>query len=267
MPSPFCEWWWRWNSPYINHFLQADTIIPDQTNPQNWNRYSYVNNNPLRYTDPTGHRACGDGEGVDCTGKKQDPNKNPHPSKPPKPKKDNKGSDNKGCNQLGMSTGVCNTTIGVLNTITIGADILGAGISFIEWGFVGPPMIGGALVGLSLWLVQPETIAAWPEAVGAFLSYDAGVASMFAPVENNLGFLSLGTTAAVDWLEGYTYRADNGDVHVGTTTAKTIGTAAAGIIPEANIDLAASLKQLTIDFDSGPKDSINVNQWLRNIFP
>ena len=54
-PSLFYEYWGRWNSPYINHFLSPDTIIPDQTNPQSWNRYSYVNNNPVRYTDPTGH--------------------------------------------------------------------------------------------------------------------------------------------------------------------------------------------------------------------
>ena len=29
--------------------------MPEPYNPQNLNRYSYVNNNPLRYTDPTGH--------------------------------------------------------------------------------------------------------------------------------------------------------------------------------------------------------------------
>jgi RHS repeat-associated protein len=34
----------RFYSPYMNHFLSADTIIPDQTNPQDWNRYSYANN-------------------------------------------------------------------------------------------------------------------------------------------------------------------------------------------------------------------------------
>jgi hypothetical protein len=47
-----------------------------------------VNNNPLRYTDPTGHYACGDGEEHDCSGHKQDPIKNPHPPKPPKPPKE-----------------------------------------------------------------------------------------------------------------------------------------------------------------------------------
>ncbi len=35
--------------------MSADTIVPDPTNPQSFNRYSYVYNNPVRYTDSTGH--------------------------------------------------------------------------------------------------------------------------------------------------------------------------------------------------------------------
>jgi hypothetical protein len=38
--------------------LSADTIVPSYTNPQNLNRFSYTVNNPLRYTDPTGHFTC-----------------------------------------------------------------------------------------------------------------------------------------------------------------------------------------------------------------
>ena len=45
----------RWYDPKLGGFLSADTIIPDPTAPQNYNRYSYVLNNPLKYTDPTGH--------------------------------------------------------------------------------------------------------------------------------------------------------------------------------------------------------------------
>jgi len=36
-------------------FIQPDTIVPQPDNPQALNRYSYVLNNPLRHTDPTGH--------------------------------------------------------------------------------------------------------------------------------------------------------------------------------------------------------------------
>ena len=42
--------------------LSPDTIVPDPKNPQSLNRYSYVLNNPLNYTDPTGHSECGVGQ-------------------------------------------------------------------------------------------------------------------------------------------------------------------------------------------------------------
>jgi RHS repeat-associated protein len=41
--------------PTIGRFLSADDVIPDQYGPQTLNRYSYVNNNPLSFTDPSGH--------------------------------------------------------------------------------------------------------------------------------------------------------------------------------------------------------------------
>jgi hypothetical protein len=39
----------------VPRFTQPDTIIPDAASPQAFNRYSYVNNNPTTYSDPTGH--------------------------------------------------------------------------------------------------------------------------------------------------------------------------------------------------------------------
>ncbi|HIP20807.1 MAG TPA: hypothetical protein EYG70_06760, partial [Sulfurimonas sp.] len=39
----------------IGRFLSADTIIQDPHDSQSYNRYSYVRNNPLKYTDPTGN--------------------------------------------------------------------------------------------------------------------------------------------------------------------------------------------------------------------
>ncbi len=46
--------------------MTADTIVPDPGNAQSFNRYSYVLNSPIRYTDPTGHAAEGDCVGADC---------------------------------------------------------------------------------------------------------------------------------------------------------------------------------------------------------
>ncbi|MCP4128207.1 MAG: RHS repeat-associated core domain-containing protein, partial [Gammaproteobacteria bacterium] len=44
----------RWYDPSLGRFLQPDTIVPEPGDPQNFNRYSYVGNNPIRYSDPTG---------------------------------------------------------------------------------------------------------------------------------------------------------------------------------------------------------------------
>ncbi len=48
----------RMYSPLVGRFLSADTIVPNPKNPQSLNRFAYVQNNPLKYTDPTGHLLC-----------------------------------------------------------------------------------------------------------------------------------------------------------------------------------------------------------------
>ena len=45
----------RQYNPHTRRFMQPDTIIPNPYNPQSLNRYSYAYNNPMAYTDPTGH--------------------------------------------------------------------------------------------------------------------------------------------------------------------------------------------------------------------
>ncbi len=45
----------RFYDPYLNRFLAADTLVPDPTNPQSLNRYSYAYNHLLRHVDPTRH--------------------------------------------------------------------------------------------------------------------------------------------------------------------------------------------------------------------
>jgi len=41
--------------PFVARFLSPDPIIQDTENSQNYNGYSYCNNNPLKYTDPSGY--------------------------------------------------------------------------------------------------------------------------------------------------------------------------------------------------------------------
>jgi GH24 family phage-related lysozyme (muramidase) len=48
----------RWYDPELGRFISPDTIIPNAANPQSWNRYAYVLNSPIRYNDPSGHKAC-----------------------------------------------------------------------------------------------------------------------------------------------------------------------------------------------------------------
>ena len=45
----------RWYEPQIARRLSADTIAPNYANPQNLNRYAYVQSSPLNYVDPSGH--------------------------------------------------------------------------------------------------------------------------------------------------------------------------------------------------------------------
>lgn len=45
----------RQYEPALGRFTSPDTIVPDPRDPQSLNRYSYAQNNPLRYIDPSGH--------------------------------------------------------------------------------------------------------------------------------------------------------------------------------------------------------------------
>jgi RHS repeat-associated protein len=50
----------RYYHPQLGRFVSPDSIVPNPANPQSYNRYSYVRNSPLNFTDPTGHKECVD---------------------------------------------------------------------------------------------------------------------------------------------------------------------------------------------------------------
>jgi len=45
----------RYYDAALGRFISADTIVPDPKRPEGLNRYAYVFNNPLRFSDPSGH--------------------------------------------------------------------------------------------------------------------------------------------------------------------------------------------------------------------
>ena len=58
----------RWYSPSAGRFTTSDTYMGNMTNPQTLNLYAYTGNNPVNYTDPTGHKFYGPGGGGSDTG-------------------------------------------------------------------------------------------------------------------------------------------------------------------------------------------------------
>jgi len=74
----------RWYDPSLGRFAQADAIVPGGV--QGYDRYAYVNNDPVRYTDPSGNRPCNgdfcqeDAGGISGKGvpPPQSPNSSPH---------------------------------------------------------------------------------------------------------------------------------------------------------------------------------------------
>lgn len=53
----------RWLDPKLGRFIEADSMIPKASQgTQAWDRYAFVNNNPVRYSDPSGHDVLNPGK-------------------------------------------------------------------------------------------------------------------------------------------------------------------------------------------------------------
>jgi RHS repeat-associated protein len=63
--------------PLVGRFLSGDPIIQDPLNGQNYNRYSYVLNNPTNLIDPTGFEEISSSAGGNNNGTPREPNASP----------------------------------------------------------------------------------------------------------------------------------------------------------------------------------------------
>ena len=190
-----------------------------------------MNNNPLRYADPSGHKVDDGDDGG-----------------PPRPEP----HENKGCNDVGFSPEQCQGWLDKLTVAAVELDSLGLAISTIEV-FLAD--------GLYAALILTQQYELLPVAFQA----DMMIAGLAGPVENSAGLLSLGATSVADYLSGYTY-VENSQLYVGQDTLVSLGTTAVGLIPEANIDYAASYSQMQYDtdrvFNNMPNSSVNVMPYL-----
>jgi RHS repeat-associated protein len=128
----------RFYDPALGRFTSADTVVPDGV--QGYDRYAYVNNDPINATDPTGHRNCEE-DGYNC-------------GSDPTPPAHNKGDDPighcvqnlsscymQGWTNAGSAWSICTSQAGF-------GDRLGACSYDVIWVEMhGVVLVGGAYVG------------------------------------------------------------------------------------------------------------------------
>jgi RHS repeat-associated protein len=52
----------RWYDSQLGRFNSADTLVPNAGDPQAWDRYAAMNNNPVNFVDPSGRKPCIDND-------------------------------------------------------------------------------------------------------------------------------------------------------------------------------------------------------------
>ncbi len=227
-------------SPYINRFLSADTIVLGYANPQSLNRYSYVVNDPMRYTDPTGHMQASD-DYEDSDGKC--------------------GSNDKGCNDLvkrikdkqDKDKGTGPITNAILNLpgsadFYSGAAIGLDGVAWLTDSFATGVVIYGGVFGAGLGI--PGTAVGGPAVPTVTGLAGAIIAELYVQpilnVGNAIASLSTAATVIADTKTGNT-RIENGIFSSNVKNSFTL-TSVGWANKEAGLSLAIQSLALINDF-------------------
>jgi len=213
----------RWMDPSLGRFTQPDTIVPTSTQgTQAWDRYAYTSNNPLRYTDPTGHRNCEE-DGYNCEG--------------------DKGTETDGNNDSG-SVPACRLEFSEAQCQAISSAI-GIGVLVSDSTALSLSAVGVILETVGFLTGGPEGFVA---AIGAYQPYNSA--------ENTLAWASVGASAVNDFLvtgESYgTLDANwrgipSAEFVLGSDTTIGFASAVAGLSPEGFTD--AGINSLVVAYD------------------
>ncbi len=201
----------RYYHPGVGRFISADTIVPEPGNPQDLNRYAYVRNNPLKYTDPSGHiLGLGDGGrrkrepppplSRERGGRRQEP-------PPPLPREPGRSVPDS-WKQVEKILGIAATCDIVAAAASINGLIL-EGAGFIA-GVIGEPSPGG----------------------GEAVSFGSAVLAYYTvinPIENRISSWGAMFAAAGDYFGGRTYfDRKNSELVIGQDTIVSYGVLALG---------------------------------------
>jgi RHS repeat-associated protein len=226
----------RWYDPSLSRFAEADSVVPVQTQGvQALDRFTYTNNNPLRYTDPTGHRVddgyVGNHGSLNCTKYSQYcNNKKPKSADelakmrvPKKSKSDSIGNI--------LSVGATALDLLALGVSTTGTILEGVGFALGE-SFTPLPGVDGAV-----------------GAAGAAMFYNL----YLNPIENSASAWSFGLVAAADIVTQQTHfqttqsplsGASSTELVLGPDTTFSLASIGVGntvITPEAGTDTLANI--------------------------
>jgi hypothetical protein len=194
----------------------------------------YVRANPVRYTDPTGHFACGDGiDDPRC--EQYDPPTIPSTLKPKSPTTLDEPTLSSPNDAITTSIIVIDGVSFVISGVeAVLADIVGGGIIVVGCGATGLETAGlgcGAFAGMALKVDM------------AIASYGSPIGS----VENLLGIASTSLTWYSD--QDNIWTPDSSYISVGKDTVISIRNTVLGQVPESNIDALISFSQLKYDLE------------------
>ncbi len=218
-------------------FLPLDTYVPESQGVQAWDRYAYSNNNPIRYSDPSGHFACGDG--ID------DPRCEQY---------EQRGAGVQSTQGNNPSSDLIDIVVSGLSWASVSADYSALVLSDVEAAVSDMFVIGFTAVGCGGGgAFGPVTIPAGC-GVGALagLSVDMWISSgsPLGTAENLLGAGALGATLISDALVGNTqFDPIKGDLRIGKDTIVSGRNFFFGLVPESNLDAWISTSQVKYDTD------------------